>query len=62
MVNVGDRLILASYVTLSDAEAKQHRPRVVLVGENNEVREVKDREEARVRYDSETTVPTPSVS
>ncbi|MBL8003681.1 MAG: aspartate 1-decarboxylase [Candidatus Kapabacteria bacterium] len=34
---VGDRIIIISYTTLSDEEAKVHEPTIVLVDENNSI-------------------------
>lgn len=51
LVDVGDKLILVSYTTLSDEQATDHRPRIVLVGERNRVRITKQHETARVRVD-----------
>jgi len=48
-VQVGDRLILCSYASLADSELPDHRPKVVLVTDENRVRVVKDHEEASVR-------------
>jgi aspartate 1-decarboxylase len=41
LVATGDRVIIMSYVQVDDAEARDHQPRVVLVGEHNEVLEVR---------------------
>ena len=49
LVSQGDRLILASYCTVEDEHVASHEPRVVLVGEGNRVKEVKNAEGARVR-------------
>jgi aspartate 1-decarboxylase len=38
---VGERIIVASYAWLTNQEMREHTPRVVLVNENNEIREVK---------------------
>src|SRR6478735_8825665 len=35
----GDRIIVATFTLLEDAQARIHRPKVVLVDENNRVRE-----------------------
>jgi len=37
----GDRVIVISYANLSPKEARQHRPRVVMVDEENEVTETR---------------------
>ncbi|MCP3977747.1 MAG: aspartate 1-decarboxylase [bacterium] len=52
LVENGDKLIICTFVTLEDDDAAAHRPRVVLVGEENEMIEVKDYEEAGVRVPS----------
>ena len=49
LVNMGDKLILASYCSVEDDDVATHRPTVVLVGESNTIKEVKDTEGARVR-------------
>jgi aspartate 1-decarboxylase len=49
LVNVGDKLILASYSDVENRAASNHRPRVVLVGEGNRIKSVKEHEEAGVR-------------
>ena len=46
MVEVGDKVIIAAYCDLEDAEIAGHRPRIVLVGEGNRPYEVKDAETA----------------
>jgi len=49
LVGIGDRLIIASFLTLPDAAVADHQPTVVLVGEGNRVREVKRSEAAGVK-------------
>ncbi len=49
LVELGDKLILASFVTLEDDEAEEHRPQIVLVTDDNRIREVKQHEGAAVR-------------
>jgi len=49
LVSQGDKLILASYTTLSDEDAQSHRPRVVLIGEDNTIKVAKNYESAGVR-------------
>ena len=48
LVDLEDRLILASYTTVDAEDVPQHRPRIVLVGAENRVREIKQREQAGV--------------
>jgi aspartate 1-decarboxylase len=49
LVSVGDKLILASYTTVSADRTEDHRPTVVLVGAGNEVKSVKQVERAGVK-------------
>jgi aspartate 1-decarboxylase len=51
LVEPGDRLILATYVTLEDRDAEGHRPRIVLVDERNRVKQVKHDERAGARVE-----------
>jgi aspartate 1-decarboxylase len=52
LVEVGDKLILASYCEVADENARGHRPRVVLIGEGNRVKSTRDHERAGVRVSS----------
>ena len=52
LVNVGDLLILASYTTVQETDVANHKPKVVLVGEGNRVKTVKEHEEAGVRVEA----------
>ena len=49
LVDVGHRLIIASYCAVDEAEVRGHRPKVVLVDSRNRVVQVKDDERAGVR-------------
>ena len=49
LVNMGDKLIIVAYCQLDEAEVPDHKPRVVLVHDDNSLREVKDFEGAGVR-------------
>jgi aspartate 1-decarboxylase len=49
LVEVGDKLIVAAYAALDEAEVREHRPIVVLVDEQNRIRARKDFEGAAVR-------------
>jgi aspartate 1-decarboxylase len=40
LIKTGDIVIIATYVTLEDAEAKAHEPTVILVDENNRVKQL----------------------
>lgn len=50
LVEVGHALILACYSSMSEADARRHRPQIVLVGPQNRIREVKSTEGADVRF------------
>jgi len=49
LVEKGDKLILAAYAVIDESEVRQHRPQVVVIGERNRIREVKQVEGAGVR-------------
>lgn len=49
LVNMGDKLIIVAYCQMDDADVQGHKPRVVLVHDDNTLREVKDFEGAGVR-------------
>ena len=49
LVSIGDKLILASYTSGGRRDVADHRPKVVLVGEGNRVKTVKEHEAAGVR-------------
>ena len=42
LVQTGDKLILAAYVAVEESELRDHRPRVILIGEGNRVSSVED--------------------
>jgi aspartate 1-decarboxylase len=49
LVELGDKLILCAYAAVDDELARDHRPKVVVVGEGNAIREVKSEERAATR-------------
>ena len=49
MVNMNDRLILASYTTVTDSAARDHQPQVVIVGAENKIKQTKSAEHEGVR-------------
>ena len=49
LVEKGDRLILAAYAAIDEGELRDHRPKVVVIGDENEIREIKSDEGAGVR-------------
>lgn len=52
LVEVGDRLIIAAYASIDEQSAREHRPTVVLIGEDNRIRGAKQEESARTRVDA----------
>lgn len=44
LVQPGDEVIILSYATMTDAEARAHKPRVVLLNPDNSIREILARE------------------
>ena len=40
LINKGDKVIIAAYVWMDDVKAKDHKPNVVLVDDNNVFKEV----------------------
>lgn len=49
LVEVGHRLIVASYASLDESEVARHRPKIVLVDAGNRMTVLKDHEGAGVR-------------
>ena len=49
LVDIGDKLILASYCNVNDDEIEGYEPQVVLIGEENKVKSVQQREGHRVK-------------
>lgn len=54
LTQVGDRIIVISYAEMTPEEAGNHKPRVVVVDENNEPKTVIDETEYTTGYDMET--------
>jgi aspartate 1-decarboxylase len=48
LVNRGDKLIIVAYCQLDEADVPKHRPRVILVNDDNTLREVKQSEGAGI--------------
>jgi aspartate 1-decarboxylase len=42
LVDVGDRLIIASYCAVDEAEIREHTPTVVIIGDGNTIQEIKE--------------------
>lgn len=51
---IGDRIIVISYAEMSPEEAKNHKPCVVIVDENNDPNTVVDETDYADRYDMKT--------
>lgn len=49
LVSPGDKVIIASFAEMQDKEAREYEPRVVLLGENNEVKSASHKERAFTR-------------
>ncbi len=49
MVEVGHKIIVASYCSVDEAAVRSHRPKIVLVDDRNRIALKKDREEAGTR-------------
>jgi len=54
LTQVGDRIIVISYTEMTPEEAENHRPKVVVVDENNEPKTVIDETEYATGYDLES--------
>jgi len=58
---VGDRVIIISYAEMSPEEAKDFKPKVVIVDENNDPKTIVDETEYATKYDLEKGVVDNSV-
>lgn len=56
LTQVDDRIIIIAYAEMSPEEAKAHKPRVVIVDENNDPKKIMDYSQPGVSYDLETGV------
>lgn len=54
LTQVGDRIIVISYAEMTPEEAKNHKPQVVIVDENNDPKTVVDETEYADQYDMKT--------
>src|SRR6056297_2882757 len=54
MTQVGDRIIVIAYAEMTPEEAKDHKPKVVIVDENNDPKSIIDETEYATSYDLET--------
>ncbi|WP_395079163.1 aspartate 1-decarboxylase [Gracilimonas sp.] len=53
LTQVGDRIIVISYAEMTPEEAREHKPRVVVVDENNEPTKILDNSQPGTKYDLE---------
>lgn len=56
MTQVGDRIIVISYAEMTPEEAKDHKPKVVIVDENNDPKTIVDETKYATKYDLEKGV------
>lgn len=54
LTQVGDRIIVIAYAEMTPEEAKEHKPKVVVVDENNDPKTIIDETEYGTRYDMES--------
>ncbi len=54
LTQIGDRIIVISYAEMTPEKAKDHKPQVVIVDENNEPKTIVDGTEYADRYDMKT--------
>ena len=54
LTQVGDRIIVIAYAEMTPEEAKDHKPRIVIVDENNEPKSIIDEAKYAARYDLES--------
>lgn len=54
LTQVGDRIIVIAYAEMTPEEAKDHKPKVVVVDENNDPKTVIDSTEYATKYDMES--------
>jgi aspartate 1-decarboxylase len=54
LTQVGDRIIVISYAEMTPEEAKNFKPKVVIVDENNDPKTVVDETSYATKYDLET--------
>lgn len=61
LTQVGDRIIVISYAEMSPEEAKDHKPKVVVVDENNDPKTIIDETEYATKYDMESGIVDNSI-
>lgn len=53
MVELGDKVILASYADVDESDVSGHRPKIVLIGKENRIGEIRSSERAGSRCPTE---------
>ena len=53
LVNVGDKIIIMAYASMTPDEAKEHKPKVVFVDDNNFVTRIASYEKCGALFDDE---------
>ena len=54
LTQIDDRIIVISYAEMTPEEAKEHKPRVVIVDENNNPKQVLDYSQPATKFNLET--------
>ncbi len=54
LTQVGDRIIVISYAEMTPEEAKDHKPKVVVVDENNDPKTIVDETQYATKYDMDS--------
>jgi aspartate 1-decarboxylase len=50
LVELGDKLIIAAFCSLEESEVRQHRPKLILIGEDNQVTRATETEAAGAKF------------
>lgn len=62
LTQVGDRIIVIAYAEMTPEEARDHKPKVVVVDENNDPKTVIDEAEYAAKYDIKSGLRNDSVA
>jgi aspartate 1-decarboxylase len=50
LVEIGDKLIIAAFCSLDESDVREHRPKLVMIGEENKISRVHETEAAGVKF------------
>jgi len=50
LVELGDKLIIAAFCSLEESEVRRHQPKLILIGEDNQVTRATETEAAGVKF------------